>query len=312
MTTRDQGPPQSVLGSRLASCDVRSLPTWQDLGLGEAKDAAFEWQRQRSLAQWHEMVWLTEDASRSEWVREIHGLFGSIGELVLVSIEAEVEKAVLWEALSEQSSGKSGTAAVRATRARALRFFSEGQANSLVVSGHGLANLVVRTFVLHRGLTADAVARTVRLAPGQFEPGALERGAWASLNQSSATALVEQARATGFEPFERLAGHLQDLVDDERWAALARLRGIQYHRWRGESPGVTGVNFEADSLRARLQRGEAIGLGAELLPAYVEGDQVLENLMHGSRAALDALVDLMPRFQTTWGEVFSGLRHVGA
>lgn len=308
MVTPDHGPPQSVLGGRLAYCEPPNLPTWEDLGLGQAKSAAFEWQRQRSLARWHEMVWLTEDAERSEWVREIHGLFGSIGELVLVCIEAEVEKAALSRALSEQPSNEPSDAAVRAARARALRFFSEGQANSLVVAGHGLTNLAVRTFVLHRRLTPEAMARAIKLAPDQFRPGAFERGAWASLNEKTVVALGCQAESIGSEPLERLAGQLESLVSDARWTAMADLRGIQYHRWRGESPGITGVNFRSDSLRTQFERGEVISFGTEMLPAYVEGEQVLDDLAYASRAALDALVAFMPGFQSAWGDAFSGLR----
>jgi hypothetical protein len=310
MTTPEHDSPQSVLGSRLAYCDLPKLPTWEDLNLGHAKSAAFEWQRQRSLARWHEMVWLTEDAARSEWVGEIHGLFGSVGELVLVGIEAEVEKAVLQEALSDEPSGEPSEAAVRATRARALRFFSEGQANNLVIAGHGLANLAVRTFLLHRRLSAETVARSVNLAPNHLRPGALAREAWASLNQATVAALLGQAQAIGFEPLERVAVHLEDFVNDPRWIALVNLRGTQYHRWRGESPGITGVNFESDSLRAQFERGEVVSSGSQMLPAYVEGDRVLEELTQVSREALDALVDFMPGFQSTWGNAFSRLRDV--
>jgi hypothetical protein len=241
-------------------------------------------------------------------VGEIHGLFGSVGELVLVGIEAEVEKTVLHKALSDEASGEPSEYAVRAARARALRFFAEGQANNLVIAGHGLANLAVRTFVLHRRLSAETVARAVNLAPEDFLPGALERGAWASLHQKTVTALLGQARAIGFEPLERVAVYLEDLISDPRWIALVKLRGTQYHRWRGESPGITGVNFGADSLRAQFERGEVISFGSEMLPAYVQGEQVLEDLTHASRDALDALVDIMPGFQSTWGNAFSSLR----
>jgi hypothetical protein len=59
--------------------------------------------------------------------------------------------------------------------------------------------------------------------------------------------------------------------------ALFDLQGAQYHRWRGESPGVPGVDFNGRRMKARSNAGEVIGVTGEPNP-YPEGRESLEEL----------------------------------
>ena len=139
------GPPSSVLGGRLAAESDEPTPTFQQLGLSDAKAVAFDWQHQRSYASWHEFTVIAHDLAASEWVREIHGIVGVVGEVLLVCIEAEVEKEILSRRLVDPPSVTTSELSTRAAASRSLRFFAEGQGNELTVAGHALANLTLRT-----------------------------------------------------------------------------------------------------------------------------------------------------------------------
>ena len=92
-------PPMSVLASRLAVDDGGQPPTQADLGLGAAQRVGFDWQQQRSHGRLNE-IFAAMGTGASDWVRKIHGIFGVIGEQVLVATEAEVEKAISAERLA--------------------------------------------------------------------------------------------------------------------------------------------------------------------------------------------------------------------
>lgn len=119
-----EGPPASVLASRLAAQPDGPLPTVVDLGLGAAKQAGFDWQHQRSMAWWNELVATTSGREVSDWVPEIHGIFGVIGEQVLVATEAEIEKAVAAGLLAGLAVGQDAS---RASLSRSLRFFARAR-----------------------------------------------------------------------------------------------------------------------------------------------------------------------------------------
>lgn len=221
------------------------------------------------------MVWLQVDPARSGWIREIHGGLGIVAEFVLAAVEAEAEK---WMLTAELEDDNQPSPAMRAGLSRALRFFAEGQANYLVVAGHGLANVTLRTLALHRSFDIDSVARDLQIDSAQFAPRQTERGAWASLNSKSARTLDRCAKQTGLAELGAVTGDLRRLAGDEAFLAIMELRGEQYHRWRGESPGVTGVSFDGPTMLERLNAGEAVGMSRELLPAYSEGEAVLQDL----------------------------------
>lgn len=301
------GPPSSVLRPRLAFGDIDRVPTLAELGLEYAKQVAFDWQQHRSRARWHEFVWLPIDSRRSAWVGEIHGGFGIVAELVLSAIEAEAEKALL--ALAPPI-GPAPSPAMQAGVARAIRFFAEGQANYIVVAGHGIGNIVLRTLALHRNFDIVSLARPLGLDPARFVPRQADRGAWMSLNPSTARTLVGVAATLQVPELTLMAEKVLELAIDPLFDSLATLRGAQYHRWRGESPGVTGVNFQELTLREQLEAGEMIGFGRELLPKYVEGDSLLGELVAASRAGLDTLAAWMPGFIDSWSVAFRSLHQL--
>jgi hypothetical protein len=83
---------------------------------------------------------------------------------------------------------------------------------------------------------------------------------------------------------------------------LWSLRGVQYHRWRGESPGVTGINFvnlneakEEDGVITRSLPGQT---------DYVEGERILNDVVNGADTALRGVGAWMPTFLKAWTPVF--------
>lgn len=293
------GPPSSVLGPRLAVHLDAAPPTLDDLGLTAAKDAGFGWQQLRSRARWHEMVAAMKRSAVADWVPEIHGIFGVIGEQVLLAIEAETEKTITAGYLTQLDPAQQASVA---HTARALRFFAEGQANALTIALHGLANLTLRTLALDRAFQLTDV-KAARVTAADFVPGSDARGAWCSVTTDTRDALL--TAAAGYAaPMLPLAQQFAGIVDDPALAGLVAFRNVHYHRWRGESPGVTGIDLSAPTARQRLERGESVGLNRRLLPTYTAGQQALDDLVATSRAALDALVARMPDYQEAWWTAF--------
>jgi hypothetical protein len=293
----EMGPPSSILGSRLAVTADTSVPSLEEMGLKAAKNAAFEWQQQRSYALWHELRALLSRYSAADWVPEIHGLLGVVGEQVLVAVEAEAEKELLVRHLAALPASSHSA---RAAASRALRFFAEGQGNALVVAGHGVANLVVRTVALDPDFEFPWRTKS-RLS--DFVPRSEAGSSWLSLDAKTVLKL-RSAAVPCVQQMRTLVQQVADLQEDPHYAALVKLRNIHYHRWRGESPGVTGINWRADTLRQRAERGESVGLSRELLPDYTEGRQSLTEVVTTTRAALDAFSARMPPILAVWVEAF--------
>jgi hypothetical protein len=292
--------PASILASRLAVDWEGPPPTIDDLGLGDAKKAAFEWQQQRSRAGWNGLVTGASGRTASDWVLEIHGMFGVIGEQVLVAAEAEVEKEIAVRRLA-QSPAEAYPA--RAHYSRSLRFFAEGQANALTVAGHGLANLTLRTLALAPAFDVSHV-KAAGVSAGDFVPGSEAKKAWVSLTPSTVAAL-QDAAGNYSDSMQALAQEFADLAADPGTTELIDFRNVQYHRWRGESPGVTGIDVHGATARQQLEQSQGVGISGQMLPAYTDGQAALDDLVRLSRNALDSLVTRMPSFHRTWYAAFS-------
>jgi hypothetical protein len=271
-------------------------PTFDELGLEEARSTSFEWQSNRNNAEFLAFFW--HDEASAGWVREIHGLFGSSGELVLSTIEAAVEIKLIRRAMAAPAAEPDdATARVNlAGQWRALRFFAEAQANNLMVFGHGVANLVLRTLALQFDFDAERV-RDIR--KDVFHPGSDEPGAWCSLNAKTVSELRKAADSASLDSsalVESLAvlwGILEPL-----WS----LRGVQYHRWRGESPGITGINFV--NLNETKEENGVITRSLPGQTDYVEGERIVNDVVNGADTALRGVGAWMPTFLEAWRSVF--------
>jgi hypothetical protein len=271
-------------------------PTFEELGLEEARRTSFEWQSNRNNAEFFAFFW--HDEATAGWVREIHGLFGSSGELVLSTMEAAVEIELTRRVMAAPGAeADDATARVNlAGQWRALRFFAEAQANNLMVFGHGVANLVLRTLALQLDFDVEKVAGIRKDA---FHPGAGERGAWCSLNAKTLSEL-RGAAANAHLDSTSLVQSLTALwqILEPLWS----LRGVQYHRWRGESPGVTGINFV--NLNEAKEENGVITRSLLGQTDYVEGERIVTDVVNGADTALRRVGAWMPTFLEAWTSVF--------
>lgn len=310
-------PPSSVLASRIALDLDGPPPTVAALGLEVTKSQAFEWQQRRGHLHFNDMHGYLSGRGGARWIAEVHGLLGVIAEQMLVSIEAESEKAICTNALAPTPAPGSSpgaeplTASRRAHYSRSLRFFAEGQANAIVIACHGLANMVLRSIEFDEPLTGDEL-KTLRIGVAHFVPGTQAASAWISMNTSSLDALkaIADVRSSATQA---MVAELRSIYDEKAVNSLIALRNVHYHRWRGETAGVTGFSRSAKTAKEVLESRQvyAVRAGA-MLPDYAEGQVSLDEIVAASRAALEALTGHLATMHETWYAAFTNAFTPGA
>lgn len=115
------------------------------------------------------------------------------------------------------------------------------------MAAHGLANLTLRTLALDPAFAVEHV-KAAQVSKSDFVSQSEAKGAWVSLTAGTCTAF--ETAAGSYEP-PMLALALSAVLADPAVSDLFLLRNVQYHRWRGESPGVTGVNLQGPTIRGR-------------------------------------------------------------
>lgn len=304
------GPPSSVLGNRIALGLDATPPTLAEMALENAKSVAFQLQQRRGHAVLNDLHGHLSGRPGSRWVAETHGILGFVGEQMLVAIEAEAEKVICTTAIATLDEGggqEAGDLRDRAARLahhrRSLRFFAEGQANTLVVACHGLINLVLRSMEYDRPFTQEEL-RPLRIKLETFAPKSEATSAWVAMSADNLTAL-HAAAASRSQASQALMIALQSLYSADGVATLINLRNVQYHRWRGETAGVTGLNRGSKTVGEILSSGQVFAVkSGPLLPNYTEGEQTLEELVAVSRRALDAIVLHLGEVHDAWYEAF--------
>lgn len=296
------GPPSSVLGARVAIDSDGPLPTIISLGLDDAKQQAFEWQKQRGLAKWNDMAGTLTGRPGVRWVLETHAIIGVIAEQILLAVELEVEKEVARRAIDNlPGSALESKASIRAHYSRSLRFFAESQANAIVIALHGLANVAARSLEFDRDLEATEL-RHLGVSRGDFAPGSTARAAWLSWTAPIAGKILTMAASRSAE-MRALATELAAIAAETAIVDLLELRNTQYHRWRGESAGVTGIALGELPAADVLASGQVVSFGRELLPPYTQGQDTTDAVVIRSREALDVFVAHMDSFLTVWGAI---------
>lgn len=298
---KPDGPPSSVLRPRVAAAPVEGCPTLADLGLVAAKEAAFEWQTERSRGRWNAIVWPMQDERSGAWIPGIYGLLGTAAEAVLTCIEAASEIEITKRDLAEPTTQPDMHAAL----SRSLRFFAEGQVNSLTVFGHTVANLTLRTLMLLADFKPVGIYGITLTA---FKPQALDKRSWVSLSPKlpreldDAIAAVATAGAAPLPPeATTLVDGLRTLIGGD-WGDLYDHRNDLYHGWRGEADGVTAVNFSARGVRARLDAGEAVSIGT-YAEAYVEGRANTDKSLDVAARTMTQVAAWMPGYLAAWADV---------
>lgn len=117
--------------------------------------------------------------------------------------------------------------------------------------------------------------------------------------------MLKAFAATRSTASAELVPALDEIHNDTAIADLFKLRNVHYHRWRGESAGVTGIPLGVPSITDLLSEKKAVGSSREMLPPYSAGDVAQEALTRTSRAALDALISHMESFRAAWWALFT-------
>ena len=253
-------------------------------------------------AEWFETIAELElGPTQSEFTREIGGLFGIGGEQILVAIETEVEK-TLCKTVAAEADG-----VAKAWSRRSLRFFAEGQANSIVIFGHTVANMTIRTLALGKQFPATPILKKAGLKEDVFVPFSKDRRAWASLNEPTVNGICAEAATTGIGEVVEFADACASLWKDPAINNLFELRGEQYHRWRTESPGVTGLSLTIPSIISRLMAGQVVGFGGPPAP-FPDGDKVVDEVVTASTKALECLGAHLGALLDGWRSAFEAIR----
>lgn len=301
-TAEPEGLPSSVLANRLAIDVEFPPPTLEELDLQEAKVQAFAWQQQRGHASLNDVHGHISGRPGGRWVSEVHGIMGVVAEQVLLSIEAESEKVICADALGGTGAGAISPAA-RAHYSRSLRFFAEGQANAIVIACHGLANLVLRSIEFDQPLTA-AELKKLRTKESAFKPRSEAKSAWISMAKETLDDLAAVADVRSAST-QAMVAALRAIYDEPAVNTLFELRNVQYHRWRGETAGVTGLARSAETASETLASGKVFAVrSGPLLAEYTEGQRTLDELVKSSRDALDSLVPHLEPLHEAWYEAF--------
>jgi hypothetical protein len=216
--------------------------------------------------------------SYSRWLRFAHGLAGSIGESLVVCVGCEVESAIL-------------RAAVQRWTEIGERFFSIAASQETIGVGHRLINLAQRAFSA-RGeyltLLRSSGDRVLASSAAFDDPRTTDRGAWLSLNTTTARAMKSALRDVPHRSVHAMLDELIELAISDEWRILSEVRGEVFHRSRPESSISSGLDGESGYARAITDHaGKPIGIAVGAWNRYSGGDTRSDQESAATRAALD-------------------------
>jgi len=214
------------------------VPSYEDAGLNSTIDAAKTCFNLRSDGLFLGTRLMAGGLAENPW-REVCGLVGSIGEsLVLAAacgVEAEAHKRAI--ASGDEPDGM----------VIAQRFFANAQGQEIVAVGHRLANVAIRALAIDPGLRArmETCGEPARGWAKAHAPNSSTRRAWLSLNKTTVDALRCVVAQTRHRAIFNVAEEVAHLQYSGEWRELEDIRGESHHRWRPESPVVTGLDQES-------------------------------------------------------------------
>lgn len=292
MDTDDERSTISIELQRLAvPIPKERVPTYEELGLASLIEEATEWQTLRAGGWfWGWSALIGQEGDR--WV-ELALLIGSVGESVLLAAAAEVEIEALRRGI------KDGT--VHRYYGMSQRFFAEAEGQFIMGAGHRLANIVARALMADRDYPWGQ--RGLHDLAHRFPARAEGRGHWVPMARSAV--LVKIAEASPHDGLKRMARAVAELYRHPVWQRLEDQRGVDFHRWRAESPFFTQPTFSRGSGTATFSEPGA--------PAADDPTPALffESICQTSRAALDRLLRALQETRAGWLQGMSDLSKGG-
>jgi hypothetical protein len=186
-------------------------------------ETALEWQNTGVHATWSELHGATHGLTKGR-LSELIGRIAAAGEQLGLAWTCEQDMR-RW---LDPSAPKGHRFSVSA------RALAEITGYYAISAGHGLANVTLRTLLVHPLAAAVIDNKDNKRAEG-FEPFSNIRFAWVPLNQPVAELLQKAAEVVDKPTVRRLADRVLDLTKDPRWVALSNRRDVDFHRWRPQS-----------------------------------------------------------------------------
>jgi hypothetical protein len=272
------------------------IPSPFDVGTGDLAEEGTDWQFLRSGSWFWELSATSLPHQEDRW-QEIGGLFGSIGEVVITAASAAVEIELLESAIAART--------IDASYGIARRFFAESQGTFLISAAHKMANLTLRTLMLHKEYPFDVKVKTALRAP--VPPFSDDRRHW--IGYYDHPVLTALAESSPHEQLRNLVTVLVALVSGPQWAALDDQRGQDHHRWRTESPYVRSTP------RRSMWKSSAGTRQFEPPPPFATSPTMVDSIVGTSKDAISVLTPAMREFRVAWLECvepLSGGRLTGA
>jgi hypothetical protein len=291
---------RGVLPSRLAAQtepgavrQFTELP-WQQ----HASDVASTWQGISAVHDSWELILVpTVQPGRAS---ELAGLIASGGEQLGLALAA-LNEAELWTLYRAQYPADPSTLdgrSIQAAQEMSQRAMADLAVHYLLATGHIVANVTARTLAL------DARLHPVLLdVLGTWNPpGSATARDWLSLNRDTVRSLRRAAGKSALPAHREVAIPATGLVQSPAWQELDQLRGMDYHRRRPQSAGISGVPLA----NPWQQRGSVISMnggGGQ----YDNGDGLARATAEVAQRAAVVTARAMKALLTTVEAVVSGI-----
>ncbi|SOC50971.1 hypothetical protein SAMN05660748_3700 [Blastococcus aggregatus] len=185
-------------------------------------ETAIEWQKTGVHATWSEMHGATHGLPKGR-LSELIGRVAATGEQLGLAWTCEQDMR-LWLDPSAPTGDR------RSTSARAL---AEITGYYAISAGHGLANVTLRTLLVHPDAAA-IINKDNKSAQG-FAPFSSVPAVWVPLNEKVAKLLKAAALPVGQPSVDRMVDYVLTLTGHPHWQALTSRRHVDFHRWRPQS-----------------------------------------------------------------------------
>lgn len=168
---------------------------------------------------------------------EIHGILNGVAEGRLTEIFGRIasagEQLGLALTCSRDANGWLVSSGNEQSRAIAAKAFAEMTGYYALSAGLGLANITLRTLLLHPA--AELVINAKYKKANGFPAFTDNRAAWLSLNSSLVDTLRRAAQEVKRPNVSSLINIVAELSGNGPWNSLVSRRDIDYHRWRPQN-----------------------------------------------------------------------------
>jgi hypothetical protein len=279
----------------VAALVLRTLSSGVDPGpwpqpLPPTVETALEWQNAGAHATWSEMHGATHRLAKGR-LSELIGRIAATGEQLGLAWTCEQDMR-LW---LHPNAPKGDRWSVSA------RALAEITGYYAISAGHGLANVTLRTLLVHPAATAVINQdKDLKRAKG-FEPFSTIPAAWVPLNKTVATLVRTAAAVAGQPTADRMADRVVALTKDPRWVALTSRRHVDFHRWRPQSV-AGGV--------ATFNPWEQATDGSHKLTMYATSQHQppdTKQLVQEASDGLKTLAEAMSDWMATWPDALRDL-----